>query len=252
MNNLSLFPAVVPNIINTDAKTTSRFIESNTREIEKDDLRRDCIIPVFSKDNESTISHTQFVDAVYSAVYGYFHYDAQLKPAIRVSHPIKGRIPDAQGKPAHLLQQDEITTYYERMAFLIEVPTVQSFVNGNLLSLVVGGVRAYNHENLFGKKSMERFRIFIGFAVRVCTNLCISTDGFKGEIRVTDPEQIETAALELFAQFDRDRMLNSLRILGDQSLTDRQFAQMIGRLRMSTCNARFQDSHSPMPKSIQL
>jgi hypothetical protein len=232
MNNLSLFPAIVPTMIDTTAKTPSRFIESNTREMDILNLRRDCIIPVFSKDNESTICHTQFIEAMVSAVTGFFRHDAVLRPAVRVSHPIKGRIPEAMGKPAHLLRPEEITTYFERMAFLVEIPTIQTLVNNNTLSLVVGGVRAYNHENLFGKKSMEKFRIFIGFRNVVCTNLCISTDGCKGEIRVSDPEQIESAAIELFNRFDSDRMLANLRKLGNHYLNDRQFAQFIGRLRM--------------------
>jgi hypothetical protein len=95
MNNLSLFPAIVPTMIDTTAKTPSRFIESNTREMDFLNLRRDCIIPVFSKDNESTICHTQFIEAMVSAVTGFFRHDAILRPAVPVSHPIKGRIPEA-------------------------------------------------------------------------------------------------------------------------------------------------------------
>ena len=41
------------------------------------------------------------------------------------------------------------------MAFIYEVPSIEENVNGNKLSLTVGGVRAYNFENLYGKKIEE-------------------------------------------------------------------------------------------------
>ncbi|WP_131796876.1 DUF3871 family protein, partial [Bacteroides stercoris] len=76
---------------------------------------------------------------------------------------IKGRIPEAIHKPANQLLETDKTIYYERCAFVIEIPTVYEMVNGNKLTLTVGGVRAYNHTNLYSKKGMERFKVFVGF-----------------------------------------------------------------------------------------
>ena len=42
----------------------NRFILANTQPINYGILKNTCIMPVFSKDNESTVSHTDFVDAV--------------------------------------------------------------------------------------------------------------------------------------------------------------------------------------------
>jgi hypothetical protein len=39
------------------------------------------------------------------------------------------------------------------MAFVYEIPGITSVVSGNKLSLSVGDIRAYNHENLYGKKT---------------------------------------------------------------------------------------------------
>ena len=39
-----------------------QFIHANTIPVLLEDLKRQCIIPVFSKDNESTISHSEFVE----------------------------------------------------------------------------------------------------------------------------------------------------------------------------------------------
>lgn len=38
------------------------FIEANTSEISLEHLQNDCVIPVFSKDNERTIAHQEFID----------------------------------------------------------------------------------------------------------------------------------------------------------------------------------------------
>ena len=148
MNNLSLFPAIVPTMIDTTAKTPSRFIESNTREMDFLNLRRDCIIPVFSKDNESTICHTQFIEAMVSAVTGFFRHDAVLRPAVRVSHPIKGRIPelfltDAQinqvvkglyQNPAHGCQGGSISLWnlYNLFTDAVKSSYIDSFLDRNL------------------------------------------------------------------------------------------------------------------------
>ena len=67
------------------------------------------------------------------------------------------------------------------------------------LSLTVGAVRAYNQENLYSKKTIEKFKIFIGFKNQVCTNLCISTDGFLSELRVSSIEQLQQKMIELFS-----------------------------------------------------
>jgi hypothetical protein len=133
-----------------------------------------------------------------------------LMPAIRVSHPIKGRIPEAMGKSVADLKECEKTIYYERMAFLIEFPNIAETINGNRSSLTIGGVRAYNHENLYSRKIEEHFKVFIGFKVHVCTNLCISTDGFKKEIRVKSLSDLAYEVYQLLAEFKIERQLNIL------------------------------------------
>jgi hypothetical protein len=48
---------------------------------------------------------------------------------------VKGRIPEAIGKPAKDLLEHEKTIYYERMAFMMTIPSITEMVNGNRLSL---------------------------------------------------------------------------------------------------------------------
>jgi hypothetical protein len=212
--------------------SSEHFITSNTEPILLEDLRSRCTIPVFSKDNESTISHTEFINTVAEIGSTFFAGERMLRPAIRVSHPIKGRTPEAMGKAVADLQEHEKTLYYERMAFMIEFPNIAETINGNKLSLSIGGVRAYNHENLYSRKIEEHFKVFIGFKNHVCTNLCISTDGYKKEIRVKSLSDLAYEVFQLLAEFKTDRQLNQLHQLGDYSLSERQFAQLLGKTRM--------------------
>ena len=158
-NNLQMQLLPVRQVQSPEVKQKSRdsFLKANTSVIEYDVLQNDCIIPVFAKDNESTISHPQFIEAVHETTSQFFAGEMILDTAIRVSHPIKGRVPEAMGKPAKLLMDDEKTIYYERMAFMMELPAIHDMVGGKAVNLVVGGVRAYNHENLYAKKTAERF-----------------------------------------------------------------------------------------------
>ena len=48
-------------------KERKHFIEANTKEVTLQHLKNECVIPVFSKDNEVTISHTNFIETVWEA-----------------------------------------------------------------------------------------------------------------------------------------------------------------------------------------
>lgn len=211
--------------------SNGNFIGANTQQVTLSHLKHECIIPVYS-DNESTISHAQFIEATSEVVQANFYNDRVLQPNIRISHTIKGRTPSAVGKPVKELSPEERTIYYQRCAFMIEVPTLTENVNNNRLSLVIGGVRALNQENLYSRRNLERFKVFIGFKNSVCTNLCISTDGLKADIRVSSVGELKDKINELVSQFDKDRFLGNMERLSRYSLNELQFAHMIGKMRM--------------------
>ena len=118
------------------------------------------------------------------------------------------------------------------MAFIIRIPTIKDFINGNELSLTIGGVRAYNQENLYGKKNMEKFRFFIGFQNKVCCNMCISTDGFLEDLRASTIEELQSKALEVMQNYNAELHLNEMKELTQEYLTEHQFAQLIGKSRL--------------------
>lgn len=215
-----------------NAHHSRHFIEANTKPVDIEHLREDCIVPVFSKDNELTISHQAFIETILGAAYRIFPNEAIDTPDIVASHIIKGRIPEAIHKPASQLLDSDKTIYYERMAFCFEIPTIYEDIAGNRLNLSIGGVRAYNHENLYSRKTMERFKIFIGFKNLVCCNLCVSTDGLLSDMRVMSIQQLFEGALQLFQQYDVQKHLSAMSQLQDLSLSEHQFAQLIGKTRL--------------------
>ena len=248
MGNLMILPAVEPKRISwlneyaTDAevitdipqreKKTLPFIEANTKAVELSHLKNECIVPVFSKDNELTISHPAFIETVAEAVSTLYNGETIESPEIRVSHIIKGRIPEAIHKPANQLLESDKTIYYERMMFCIEIPTIYETVEGNKLTLTVGGVRAYNHMNLYSKKSAERFKIFVGFKNLVCCNLCVSSDGFVEQLEVSNTSDLYLRTLEMLNRYNPAKHLHLMQTLGNTSMTEHQFCQILGKMRL--------------------
>ena len=213
--------------------TTRAFIEANTVPTSFAEIRRDHIIPVFVRDNEPLISQADFIQVTAEAVRDVFRGEQILAPVVRVSHPRKGRIPEAKDKPAAQLQECERTLYYERMAFCIEVPTLFETVGGNPLTLVVGGVKAFNLDNVLARKgSPEHFKLFVGFENMVCLNMCVRSDGYAGDVRASSLEQLEKAVLNLLRSYDPRRHLRQMEALTRYSLTEHQFAQLVGRCRL--------------------
>jgi hypothetical protein len=209
------------------------FIEANTEQVTLSHLKRECIIPVYS-DNESTISHAEFIEATKEVVEANFIGTRILEPNIRVSHIMKGRIPTAIGKSVKELRPEEKTIYYQRCAFMIEVPSLTENINNNKVTLSIGGVRSLNQENLYSKRNLEKFKVFIGFKNLVCTNLCISSDGLKADIRVSSVAELKDKINELIQSFDKDRFLGNMERLSKFSLDELQFAHIIGKMRMYT------------------
>ena len=219
----------------TKVKKVNHFIEANTMEIDLQHLQSDCIVPVFSKDNELTISHNAFIETVWEAANTFFTGETIDKPDIRVSHIVKGRIPEAVHKPANQLLESDKTQYFERMMFCFEVPTIYETVEGNKLTLSVGGVRAYNQMNLYSKKTVERFKVFVGFKNMVCCNLCVYTDGYLGNLEVSSTNDLFRSVLEMFNRYDPAKHIHLMQTLGNSYLTEHQFAQILGKMRLYQC-----------------
>lgn len=211
----------------------SPFIISNTQEVDFQEVKQKHIIPVFVKDNEPLISHCDFIEAAWEVAAHVYGDGNVSSPSIRVSHPIKGRSPEAKHKRADELTEEEKTLYYERMMFGLEIPCNTATIGGNTLSLFVGGVKAYSEDNLHNKKGVaEHFKAFVGFQNRVCTNLCVSSDGLVADLRVTTMLELHNKLYDMMTNYNAREHLNRLESLPGYQLSEKQFAQLIGRARL--------------------
>ena len=118
------------------------------------------------------------------------------------------------------------------MMFCFDIPSIYQTIDGCRLNLTIGGVRAYNEQNLYAKKSPEKFKIFIGFKNLVCCNLCVSTDGYMASLRIMDIESMLSSALQLFQSYDMERHLALMSAYQSLGMSESQFAQFLGKCRL--------------------
>jgi len=208
------------------------FIEANTLPVSLIDMEQNHIIPVFTKDNHALISQHQFIHTTHDIITS-IHNNDVLGPYIRVSHPIKGRVPSARHKKAHELLPHEETIYYERMMFVYIIPSITKVVNGQELKLVIGGVKAYNKDNLNKNgNAMQHFTFFIGFQVKVCSNLCVWSDGLKDSIMVNSLDALGYSINSLISGYNPAAQLDFLSRLNQYTLSEREFAHFLGKCRL--------------------
>ena len=215
----------------TTEEPESHFIESNTQPITLEELSEKNIVPTFGDGTVST-SHQSFIESVLEAGRTVF---GDLSPVdIRVSHPINGRVPSALHKKANELLEEDKTLYWQRMGFVSHVVGLTRSINGQTVHLCIGGVRAYNEDKLYGKQSPMKFKIFVGWQVRVCSNLMLTCDGNSGTIECMTEADILQRASELFSSFEpnKENALHLLENLQTTVLTEEQFCKIVGRLRL--------------------
>jgi len=221
------------------APFNSNFKQANTIPMTLVDLKEKHIIPVYAKDNEIAISHFEFMAFSYKALFELFPDKNIDFPEVKVSHPIHGRIPEAREKKPSELLEHEKTLYYERLIFLTKIPGFTATINGEPMDLVFGGVKSFTNDNLHGKHSRQHFKIFLGYQVHVCSNMCVSSDMGVMSLEVFSVDEIQNAVKELFGAFEHEIALKSLRKLNDVTLSQQEFEQYIGKVRLHYYNPVF-------------
>lgn len=209
------------------------FIEGPSNEISMEELTFKNIIPTFS-DNSLTISHQKFIETTRKAAEVIFGAGNVTTAEARVSHPIIGRIPSAQHKKASELRDDEKTVFYQRLAWIAHITTLTSSINGQQVSLTIGGTRSYHEDKLYARQSPMHLKLLIGFRVRICSNLMLTTDGVSDNLLCMTEADIFQKAFELFNQFNevKESTLYNLEALNNTWLSQEQFCKIIGRLRL--------------------
>ena len=229
-----------------DLKPTNvNFLEANTNAITLEELAEQCVVPTWAN-QELTISHQDFINTVHDAACNVFAGETVNTPEIRVSHIVRGRIPSALGKRSSELLESEKTQFYQRLAFAFTIPSLHECINGQRLELCIGGVRNYSDLNLYrANRGMEKFTIFIGWRVNVCSNQVLTGDGVRLALEVMSIHDLYKSVLELFYSFNLERDIELLQNLTKVRLTETQFAQIVGRMRLYQALPSYQQRRIP-------
>ena len=212
--------------------TSVNFLEANTNTITLEELAEQCVVPTWAN-QELTISHQDFINTVHDAACNVFAGETINNPEIRVSHIVRGRIPSALGKRSSELLDSEKTQFYQRLAFAFTIPSLHECIDGQRLELCIGGVRNYSDLNLYrANRGMEKFSIFIGWRVNVCSNQVLTGQGVRLNIEVMSLHDLYKAVLDLFYNFNLEKDIQLLHSLTQTRLTESQFAQIVGRMRL--------------------
>ena len=223
-------PATDETINGFDPDNHPNFIESNTQAVTLEELSNN-LIPTWA-DNSLTISHTNFIKTVRAAAEQVF---GNLTPVeIRTSHPIQGRRPEAIHKKQNELTENDKTIYYQRMAFISHVVGLSREVNGQVVNLTIGGVRNYGDDQLYRTATPQKFKVFVGWQVRVCSNMMLTCSGNSGVIQCLTEADVFQKTMELFTTFnpERENILTQLGNLQTTRMTEQQFCNIIGRMRL--------------------
>ena len=243
MNEIIMMPTMAKQRINlgefaeeativTDTRAAVNFLEANTEAISIEELATKCVVPTWAN-QELTIAHQDFINCVHEATKDFYHGEVVNAPDIRVSHIVRGRVPSALGKKASELLECEKTQFYQRLAFAFTIPTIWETVRGEKLELCVGGVRNYSDLNLYrASKGLEKFSIFVGWRVVICSNQVLTGEGVKFNMEVSNINELYRNVLELLHSFNPAKDIHLLHALSETYLTETQFAQVVGRMRM--------------------
>lgn len=218
--------------INVTTAPSVTFLEANTSAISIEELTVNCVVPTWAN-QELTISHQDFINTVHDAACNVFSGELINQPEIRVSHIVRGRIPSALGKRASELLESEKTQFYQRLAFAFTIPSIHETIDGQRLELCIGGVRNYNDLNLYrANRGAEKFSVFIGWRMNVCSNQVLTGQGAKIQLEVMSLHDLYKQVLDLFYTFRPAQDIHLLQTLSQTRLTETQFAQIVGRMRL--------------------
>ena len=219
-------------VMTVNKPTRPNFLEANTNAISLEELRETCVVPTWAN-QELTISHQDFINTIECAAQSTFYNDEFSDTDIRVSHIVRGRVPSAINKLAKDLLESEKTQFYQRLAFAFTIPTIWDKIDGKRMELCIGGVRNYSDLNLYrAKRGTEKFSIFIGWRMNICSNQVLSGNGVKLQMEISHIDQLYKEACNLFQSFIPEQDAYFLNKLTESRLTETQFAQIVGRMRL--------------------
>jgi len=80
----------------------------------------------------------------------------------------------------------------------------------------------------------------------VCFNMCVSTNGYLSELKAMDCQSLLAQTVELFERYNAMEQIQLLSSFGNYSLSEHQFAQLVGKTRLYQCLPQNQKKGLPV------
>lgn len=159
------------------------------------------------------LSHLQILQAAVEATQERYPDDGIAVTDFRCSHPVS----NIDGNP--LLHSLSKSFFYARSSFTIEIPSVSFELGGQSLSLTLGGLVAYpNPNDLDWRLNRGYLKLFAGFRVHICTNLCAGTDGVALEVKAQNAKDLKDRINELIDSFDVEEARQKIKAMQDRRI----------------------------------
>ncbi len=145
--------------------------------------------------------------------------------------------------------------YYDKIAFLIEVPSVHYKIGKHEISLSIGCLHAYpDHPNALSfVRNTGLFQLLVGFNVYVCTNLHYSTEGIQFEVKAETVKELEQEVHRLIGAFDLEKSRKELENWKSTSAPFSNVEALLMRMRRRSSRRLPQDFLNRNPeRSVQL
>ncbi len=200
------------------------YFRSGTREVTPVELFENDLPSDPKKAERLGLSHGKIVDCVLQTA-----KEAYEDPDCRVKS-IRGRMytevpPD---------RPDSVRdSYFDTIAFLIEIPSVIQQIGDHQVTLSLGGLRAYPglHQPLQFVRRDGLFQLLIGYNVYVCTNLCYHTEGVQLEVHANTEEELRMEVRKLIQSFNIQKPLAEYRNWQQSRLSSSGIDELFRNLR---------------------
>lgn len=181
--------------------------------------------------NKALISHADFVEIARDVTYHIFRGEKITAPLICVSHPVYKSDANSTLMLARDKESGARPEYFQCMAFVIELPSIDESIGRDNVHMCLGGVSSMD-ERAFLLGAGQRLQLFAGFTVRGSRNTCVFREGLIPGLWIKEPHELRQAVYNLLCEYDACDQLRQLERMLHYSLSEQQFAHFLGKARL--------------------
>lgn len=215
--------------MNTITTPSTTFFHNKGQLITEEVMREEHVFPVYD-DYSAALTPIDGLNLMREL--GVQTFGEVGQPEIRFTHEKKVRKHEARHKKASEISREDVNVYAERTAMVIPIPGYENAVNGFQGGLCMTAMKAYNLDSLTRSSNMQHWKFMIGYQMRVCMNLCMSVQGSKVDIKVKTADDLREQLSTIITNYDAEKDLEKFRNYNNYSLTENQYATIVGKMRM--------------------